>query len=170
MRKILENLIIKPTYFAPILQVKEDGNFKYTRVKEYSSRWLKHNKAGVLKKPDEYESLCPFDLWMEDRWRFIRRMAGDAFCQKALYGVCTFIWLANGVQIGTEVKRYQDALIENVFRYKNKRAFLDQEKLDIEVTTFDGQLTGFISWDDLKQVLRHLDQLQGCMDETLNNN
>ena len=59
---------------------------------------------------------CPFELWMEDRWRFIRRMAGDALCQKAFYGVCTFIWLANGVQTGTEVRRYQDSLIENVFR------------------------------------------------------
>ena len=84
--KLLDNLIIKPTYFAPILQVKEDGNFKYTRVTEYNSRWLRHDKEGEVKKPDEYESLCPFDLWMDDRWRFIRRMVGDAFCQKL------FIW------------------------------------------------------------------------------
>ena len=80
MRKRLENLVVQPTYFAPILQVKEDGNFKYTRVKGYNSPWLKHNKEGVLKKPDDYESLCPFDLWMEDRWGFIRRMVGDVFC------------------------------------------------------------------------------------------
>ena len=83
-------------------------------------------------------------------------MAGDALCQKAFYGVCTFIWIANGVQTGTEVRRYQDVLIENVFRYKNKRVFLDQEQLDIEAATFDGQLTGFVSYDDLKKLVRQI--------------
>ena len=64
---------------------------------------------------------------MEDRWIFCRRMAGDALCQKAFYGVCTFIWLASGIQTGTELQGDQDSIIENVLQYKNKRVFLDQE-------------------------------------------
>ena len=55
--------------------------------------------------------------------------------------------------MGTELRRYQDALMENVFQHKNKHTFLHQEKLDTEVTTFDGQLIGFISWDDLKKIV-----------------
>ena len=94
---------------------------------EYNSRWLKKNKSRELKKPQDYESLDPFKLWMEDRWIFCRRMAGDGLCQKAFYGVCTFIWLANGIQTGTELQGYQDSIIENVLQYKNKRVFLDQE-------------------------------------------
>ena len=43
--KLLDDLIIKPTYYAPILQVKEYGNLKYERVAEYNSRWLTKNKA-----------------------------------------------------------------------------------------------------------------------------
>ena len=122
--------------------MKEDGNLKYSRATEYNSRWLKKNKAGDFKRSDEYESLCPFDLWMDHRWLFIPRLSGDALCQKLLYGVCTFIWLANGIDLGKELKKYQAALIENVFQFKNKFHYLSQEKLDTEVTTFDGQFTG----------------------------
>ena len=133
--------------------MKEDGNLKYARATEYNSRWLKKNKAGFLKRPDEYESLCPFDLWMDHRWLFIRRMSGYVLCQKLLYGVCTFIWLANGIDMGTELKEYQDALIENVFQSKHKFTFLNQQKQDTEVTTFDGQFTGFLCWDDLQKLV-----------------
>ena len=102
------------------------------------------NKAGELKKPDEYESLCPFDIWMDHRWLFIRRMVGDTLCQKVLYGVCTFIWLANGIEKGTPLRKYQDVVIENVFQHRNKHAFLVQEKKDTQVRTFDGQFTGLL--------------------------
>ena len=44
--KLLEDLILKPSYYCPILHVREDGNLIYERVTEYSSRWLKKNKAG----------------------------------------------------------------------------------------------------------------------------
>ena len=44
--KILDNLIPNHPYYAPILQVKEDGNLKYERVTEYNPRWLKKDKAG----------------------------------------------------------------------------------------------------------------------------
>ena len=64
---------------------------------------------------------------MDHRWLFIRRMSGDSLCQKILYGVCTFIWLANGIDKGTELRKYQDVVIENVFQYKNKYTFLNQE-------------------------------------------
>ena len=157
--KTLEDLIIKPTYYAPVLQVKEDGDLTYARVTEYSSRWLERNEQGELERLDEYESLDPCDLWMDHRWLFIRRMSGDTLCQKVLYGVCTFIWIANGIEMGPELKKYQDAVIENVFQYKNKFHFLSQEKLDTEVTTFDGQFTGFLCWGDLKKLLAQVSVL-----------
>ena len=74
-----------------------------------------------MKRPDEYTTLLPSNVWIEDRWIFIRRMAGDIFCQKLFYKVCAFIWINNGIQLGSELQAYQDALIEEVFQYRNKK-------------------------------------------------
>ena len=61
--------------------------------------------------------------------------------------------------MGTELKKYQDAVIENVFQYQNKFHFLSQEKLDTQVTTFDGQFTGFLCWDDSKKIVAQVSVL-----------
>ena len=75
---------------------------------------------------------------MEDRWILCRRMAGDGLCQEAFYGVCTFIWLANGIQTGTEIQWYQDSIIENVCQSKN------------------GQYSGYLSYKDLKKLVKQI--------------
>ena len=36
------------------------------------------------------------------------------------YQMSTFIWCANGIEPGPELKNYQDALIEEVFSYGDK--------------------------------------------------
>ena len=76
---------------------------------------------------------------------FIRRMVGDEFCQKLFYKVCTFVWSANGVQKGKEIQSYQDALIEDIFQYRNKRQFIQKEKEPTEVSTLDGKHMGFVN-------------------------
>ena len=58
-----------------------------------------------------------------------------------------------GFEKGRPLRRYQDALIENVFQIRNKHAFLGREKTDIEVRTFDGQFIGFLTWEDLKKLV-----------------
>ena len=62
---------------------------------------------------------------------FSRRMLGDEFCQKVFYLVCTFIWLANKVEIS--LKEYQDALIEDVFGYWDTKGFIQTLKISTEV-------------------------------------
>ena len=78
--------------------------------------------------PRDHEPLEPLKVWTEYRWIFVRRMAGDELCQKAFYKLCTLIWLADGIVMGEPLRRYQDALIETVFQYKNKVNFLKLEK------------------------------------------
>ena len=134
---ILKDLWFEPTTYAPRLQTKADGRYRYDHVKEYNTIWLKKHKNGEMKRPDEYTTLIPSNVWIEDRWIFIRRMAGDTFCQKLFYKVCTFIWINNGIQLGAQLQAYQDALIEDVFQYKNKKSFVINEKEPTEVSTWD---------------------------------
>ena len=91
------------------------------------------------------ESLEPLKVWTEDRWIFIRRMAGDRFCQKLFYKVCTFVWMANGIKRGSGLQAYQDALIEEVFQLNDKMKFVIDEKEPTEVTTWDGKVNGYLS-------------------------
>ena len=65
--------------------------------------------------------LEPAMAWLEDRWTFVRRMAGDELCQKLFYKVCAFVWTTNDIEQGHEMQWYQDALITEVFGYDDKQ-------------------------------------------------
>ena len=53
-----------------------------------------------IERTEEYESLNPIEMWMEDRWTFVRRMLGDKFTQK-LFIRC-IIW----IYVNNDIKRY----------------------------------------------------------------
>ena len=76
---------------------------------------------------------------------FVRRMVGDEFAQKLFYKVFAFIRSANGVQKGKDIQSYQDALIEDVFQWRNKMDFIKKEKEPTEVSTWDGKYIGFVN-------------------------
>ena len=84
---------------------------------------------------------------------FLRRMVGYYLCQKIFYRVCTVTWILIGVEKGRTIQRYQDALIENVFQTRNKDFFLDNQKTDTSVRTFDGQFQGFLAWEELERIV-----------------
>ena len=63
----------------------------------------------------------PALAWLEDRWTFVRRMAGDELSKKLFYKVCTFIWTTNDIEQGNDMQKYQDALITEVFGYDDKQ-------------------------------------------------
>ena len=133
--EILAGLNLQPTEYAPILQKTQHGTFNYRQVTEYNSKWLKKTKDGEPKDPNLYVPFEPSTVWTEDRWIFVRRMAGDELCQKAFYQMCIFIWCANEIETGPQLKAYQDALIEEVFGYEDKREFTRKEKYATEVST-----------------------------------
>ena len=118
--RILDGIWLTPEPYAPRLQTKFDGRFRYDHVTEYNSKWLKLTKKGEPKGQDDYVPLEPLKVWTEDRWIFIRRMAGDGFCQKLFYKLCIFVWMANGIKGGSGLQAYQDALIEDVFNLMTK--------------------------------------------------
>ena len=117
---ILAGLSLQPTEYSPVLQKNYQGNFTYKQVKEYSSKWLKRTKDGLPKDQRYYEPFEPSQVWTEDRWIFVRRMAGDESCQKLFYQMSTFIWCANGIEPGPELRNYRDGLIEEVYSYGDK--------------------------------------------------
>ena len=84
------------------------------------------------------ERFEPSEVWTEDRWIFVRRMAGDELCSVLFYKMATFIWRSNEIQ-GTEMREYQDALITHVFSYNDKDEFLPKVKSSIHVMTWDGR-------------------------------
>ena len=72
-------------------------------------------------------------------------MAGHELTQKLFYKVCAFIWTTNDIALGSDIKRYQDAVIEEVFGYTDKYQFLKYENQATEVTTWDGKGRAWIS-------------------------
>ena len=152
MYELLKDLNIVPTPYAPTLNYRPDGRYRYERVPNYNSVWLKRDKQGELKKPEDCKSFEPSAVWTEDRWTFVRRMVGDEFAQKLFYKVCAFIWTVNGVPKGREMQQYQDAVIEDVFHWRDKMDFVRKEKEPTEVSTWDGQTYGYISHSYLEKL------------------
>ena len=84
------------------------------------------------------ERFEPSEVWTEDRWIFVRRMAGYELCSVLFYKMATFIWRSNGIQ-GTEMREYQDAIITHVFGYNDKDEFSSKVKSSLHVMTWDGR-------------------------------
>ena len=80
-------------------------------------------------------------------------MLGDMFCQKVFYLVCTSIWLANKVD---NLFEHQDALIEGVFNYYDKKGFMATLKSPTDVTTFNGKYHGRISDAHLQSMVQQV--------------
>ena len=70
--------------------------------------------------------------------------------------MCTFVWTANGIQRGHEVQQYQNALIEDVFGYTDRKLFLNQLSMPTEVETFNGEYSGYITEDFLKKLVTRI--------------
>ena len=156
---MMKGLTIKPEHYAPVLMVKASGEYRYVDVEGYNERWLKYYKDNgnkVLRNIKTYVPLDPLAAWIEDRWIFVRRMVGDELCQKAFYRVCTFVWIANGIQRGQEVQQYQNALIEDVFGYNDRKEFVNRNNLPTEVETFNGEYSGYITEDFLKKLVTRI--------------
>ena len=156
---VLKGLHIQPTTYAPTLSLRPDGRYQYQRVENYNLIWLVKNKQQERKHPTEFKEFEPSIVWTEDRWIFVRRMVGDEFAQKLFYKMCAFIWVANGVEKGKEIQMYQDALIEDVFGWRNKMDFVKKEKEPTEVSTWDGKYYDPISHLNLERLATQISVL-----------
>ena len=88
---------------APILQTHMSGRYRYIDVTPYSAKWLKRDKKGRPRRDEDRVQFEPSTVWTEDRWMFVRRMAGYEFCQKFFYQICAFVWRANDIPKGEEI-------------------------------------------------------------------
>ena len=46
VKDIMHGLRFKPEHYSPVLQVKQNGDYKYVDVGEYNSKWLKFHKGN----------------------------------------------------------------------------------------------------------------------------
>ena len=129
-----------------------NGRYKYENAISFNSKWLKRDKEGYQRPDESRVRFEPPSVWIEDRWMFIRRMAGDELCQKLFYKVCAFIWAANDITLGENIQKYQDAVITEIFGYTDKRDFLRTERQPTEVTTWDGKDRALISHSYLERM------------------
>ena len=89
----------------------------------YDIKWLKWDKNREEVPESQRQKFEPVEVWTEDRWIFVRRMAGDELCSVLFLKMATFIWRSNEIQ-GKEMREYQDAFITHVFCYSHKDEFL----------------------------------------------
>ena len=129
---VLRGLTFNKEDYSSILQKGLDGRFKYEYVIPYNSKWLKKDKWGYPTPDQGRVRFEPALAWVEDRWMFIRRMAGDELCQKLFYKVCAFIWTTNDITLGENFQKYQDAVITEVFGYKDKRDILPNQEAEYQ--------------------------------------
>ena len=61
----------------------------------------------------------------------------------------TTTWILIGVDKGTELQNYQDALIDNVFGHRSIPYFVKSQKTDTVTNTYDGRFTGFLAYEEL---------------------
>ena len=113
-KEVLRGLYFKVEPYAPRMQKGANGGFKYVKVKPYNGKLLKYQKEGIM-SGEQREGFDPASAWLEDRWTFVRRMAGDELKQKLFAKVCAFIWRTNAIALVNDIKSYQDAVFEEVF-------------------------------------------------------
>ena len=135
---ITAGLRFNPEPYAPTLKYFTSGYLQYKDVIPYDTKWLKWDKHRQEVPESKRERFEPSEVWTEDRWIFVRRMAGDELCSILFYKMSTFIWRSNEIQ-GTEMRDYQDALITHVFAYNDKDEFLPKVKSSLNVMTWDGK-------------------------------
>ena len=107
-REVLRGLYFKVEPYAPRMQTCANGRLKYVRVSPYNLKWLKKNQKGEPVPEGQRVEFEPVSVWLEDRWTFVRRTAGDELTQKLFYKVCAFIWTTNDIAMGDDIQRYQD--------------------------------------------------------------
>ena len=73
--------------------------------------------------------------------------------------MCTWIWLTSEIPKGPVLRQYRDSLIQNVSRYQNVKEFLRGEKEPTEITSWDGQVCGYFSYDKVKALVRQINIL-----------
>ena len=108
MEEVTKGLRFQPEPYAPILQYGRDGRLFYEDVTPYNSKWLKRDRFGNVTPEAQRVRFEPAIVWLEDRWTFVRRMAGDELSQKLFYKVCTFVWSTNQIE-GQLMQQHQDA-------------------------------------------------------------
>ena len=62
---------------------------------------------------------------------------------------CTITWISIGIEKGKGLRKYQNALIDNVFGHRSIQTFVLNQKTDTVVSTFDGQFEGFLAYEEL---------------------
>ena len=152
-KEVVRGLDFKVEPYAPIMQTSANGRLKYVRVTPYNLKWLKKNQEGEPVPEGQRIKFEPASVWLEDRWTFVRGMAGYELTQKLFYKVCAFIWTTNDIALGDDVKRHQDVVIKEVFGYSDKHQFLKYEKQATEVTTWDGKDRAWISSQCLNRMV-----------------
>jgi len=153
---ILKNLRLRPLYYCPILRSKSNGQYIYEQVTEYSSKWLPKTRKGVWKNTFDYQAINPVEIWQEDPWTFVRRMLGYVLVQKLFYEFMTRTWIMLDIDKGRELRNYQDTLIDNIFGHRSIDYFVKNQKTDTIVTTFDGEFTGYLAYDELERLGRQI--------------
>ena len=66
--------------------------------------------------------------------------------------MCTWVWIQNDVQKGSQLHGYQDALIKGVFQYKNPKTFIREARRPTRVQSWDGRVRGYFSYDTLNKL------------------
>ena len=111
--EIIRDLQFEPEYYSPVPDFK-DGDPQWRKVIQYNSCYLRYDGAHE-KSEQDYKVLNPVEMWLEDRWTFVRRMYGDEFTQKLFMRCLTWNLTNNDIK-DFALRSRQDAVVIHVFQ------------------------------------------------------
>ena len=116
-----------------------------------------YNMPYLPNKPKDVrqKTIDPVDMWLEDRWVFVRRVLGTEFVQKLFILCLTFIYTVNDIK-GDYFHDVGDAIVTGVFNDIPHEFFKKRDQATW-VSFLDA--SGYLSQDQAYQLSRKISMI-----------
>ena len=132
---------------------RQNGSPIWDRVVPYNSCYLPDDG----KKEVSLRELNPVEMWLEDRWIFVRRIYGSTLAQKLFIQCLNFIYGLNGIR-GAYFHAIQNAIVRELFDLEPKDFFAEINK-DTWVHFWDQRAEGFITQNTAHYLAKRINMM-----------
>jgi len=107
-----------------------------------------------LKDPLTVRMMNPAEIWVEDRWVFVRRMFGDELISKIFYRVISWIWTSSDLDTYAK-QQLQNELLWEMFRQRGTHFCRDYQSR-VAVTSWDNRNQGYVTYNRIHQLAQNV--------------
>ena len=115
---------------------------------------MRKDAKGNLKDPSTVHMMNPGQIWVEDRWVFVRRMFGDELVSKIFYRVISWVWTQSDMNSYAK-QQLQDNMLWEMFRQQGSKFSRDYQSR-VAVTSWDNKKQGYITFNRIHQIAQNV--------------